>query len=85
MDVEVPNFDRLLVTAAMPIEPLDEVQLQSKELVGVRAVGADVFLGHAVLALSQKPKSCEPCRHNLQRNEGFQFRPTSSRGDDGQG
>src|SRR5438876_209396 len=71
VDVEVADFDRLLMTPPMPAECLDEVQFQSKELVGVRAVGADVFLRHAVLALSQKPKSREPRRDDLQRNEAF--------------
>jgi hypothetical protein len=60
MNVKVTNLDRLLMTSPMPIEGLDQVKLQSEELAGVWTVGANVVLGHAVLALPQKAKSCEP-------------------------
>jgi hypothetical protein len=56
MDVKVTDLDRLLMAPPMTIEGLDQVKLQSEELAGVWTVGANVLLGHAVLALPQKAK-----------------------------
>ena len=58
--LDVTNLDRLPMASPVPVEGLDQVKLQSKELAGVWTVGANVLLGHAVLALPQKAKSCEP-------------------------
>jgi hypothetical protein len=60
MDLDVTNLDRLPMASPVPVEGLDQVKLQSKELAGVWTVGANLLLGHAVLALPQKAKSCEP-------------------------
>jgi hypothetical protein len=60
MDVKVTDLDRLLMASPMAIESLDQVKLQSEELAGVWTIGANVLLSHAVLALTQKAKSCEP-------------------------
>jgi hypothetical protein len=60
MDLDVTNLDRLPMAPSVPVEGLDQIKLQSDELAGVWTVGANVLLGHAVLALPQKAKSCEP-------------------------
>lgn len=76
MDVEMMDLHGLLMAPPMPVESLDQIKLQPEELIGVGAISSDEFLGHVVLALSQKAKSRKARCDDLDRNKRFQFRPT---------
>jgi hypothetical protein len=54
MDVDVPNFDCLLVATPITVEGLDHLILKPKQLDGVVAVNVDEFLGHVSMALSKE-------------------------------
>jgi hypothetical protein len=54
MDVDVPNFDCLLVATPITVEGLDHLILKPKQLDGITAVYVDVVFGHLAMALSKK-------------------------------
>ena len=73
MDVEVPNFYRLLVPPPMPVEGVDHVKLQSKKLNGVVPVHADIDLIEVMLGLAQEFRACEPDSRNFNREQSFEL------------
>jgi hypothetical protein len=56
MDVDVPNFDRLLISASIAFQGLDQLVLKPYQLDRVVALHVDVRLSHSPVALSKKLK-----------------------------
>jgi hypothetical protein len=54
MDVNVPNFDCLLIAPSITVEGLDHLILKPKELDGVVAVSVDVSLGSCAVGFVEE-------------------------------
>jgi hypothetical protein len=56
MDVDVPNFDCLLIAPSITLEGLDHLILKPKQLDGVVAVNVDEVLGQGCQSARQTPR-----------------------------
>jgi hypothetical protein len=73
MDVDMPDFDRPLVTSPMPVKRLDHIEMEPQKLGGKTAVNGDVGLIHVMLALTQEFKPRKAGRHNLNGKQGLKL------------
>jgi hypothetical protein len=74
VDVDVPDFDRLLISPSIALEGLDQLVLKPQQLNRVVAVNVDVRLSHSPVALSKKLKPAMARSDDLDCQKRLQLR-----------
>jgi hypothetical protein len=73
MDMDVSNFNRLLVTTPVPVDRLDQLELEPEQSSSIPAVDADERFIQMPLAVLKELEADESRGHDLNSDERFEF------------